>query len=111
MKKILITGSDSYIGTSVEKYLNSWENKYAIETIDMIDGTWREKDFFGYDVVFHVAGIAHSDTTKISSEQEEKYYSVNTNLANVIGNLVNRTIGMVNKYFDGVVGNKNVVRF
>jgi UDP-glucose 4-epimerase len=47
----------------------------------MIDGTWREKDFFGYDVVFHVAGIAHSDTTKISSEQEEKYYSVNTNLA------------------------------
>lgn len=81
MKKILITGSDSYIGTSVETYLNSWENKYTIETIDMIDGTWREKDFFGYDVVFHVAGIAHSDTTKISSEQEEKYYSVNTNLA------------------------------
>ena len=29
--------------------------------------------------------------------------SINTNLANVLGNLVNRTIGMVNKYFDGVV--------
>ena len=33
--------------------------------------------------------------------------SINTNLANVLGNLVNRTIGMVNKYFDGVVCDKN----
>ena len=29
--------------------------------------------------------------------------SINSNLANVLGNLVNRTIGMVNKYFDGEV--------
>ena len=29
-------------------------------------------------------------------------------MANVIGNLVNRTIGMVNKYFDGVVDNKEI---
>ena len=34
--------------------------------------------------------------------------SINTNLANVLGNLVNRTIGMINKYFDGVVTNTNV---
>ena len=34
--------------------------------------------------------------------------AVNTNLANVIGNLVNRTIGMANKYFDGIIVNKNV---
>ena len=34
--------------------------------------------------------------------------SINSNLANVLGNLVNRTIGMVNKYFDGVVENRNV---
>ena len=30
----------------------------------------------------------------------------NGDLANVLGNLVNRTIGMANKYFDGVVTNK-----
>lgn len=29
----------------------------------------------------------------------------NADLANVLGNLVNRTIGMINKYFDGVVTN------
>ena len=34
--------------------------------------------------------------------------SINTNLANNLGNLVNRTISMINKYFDGVVVNKNV---
>jgi methionyl-tRNA synthetase len=34
--------------------------------------------------------------------------SINTNLANNLGNLVNRTTSMINKYFDGVVVNKNV---
>ena len=34
--------------------------------------------------------------------------SINANLANVLGNLVNRTIGMINKYFDGIVENKNI---
>lgn len=33
---------------------------------------------------------------------------INSDLANVLGNLVNRTISMVNKYFDGSVSNKNV---
>ena len=31
--------------------------------------------------------------------------TINSNLANVLGNLVNRTIGMVNKYFDGKITN------
>ena len=33
----------------------------------------------------------------------------NSDLANILGNLVNRTIGMINKYFDGVVENKGVL--
>ena len=32
----------------------------------------------------------------------------NGDLANILGNLVNRTIGMANKYFDGVITNTNV---
>ncbi len=32
----------------------------------------------------------------------------NSDLANTLGNLVNRTISMSNKYFDGVVANENV---
>ena len=80
MKKILITGAGSYIGTSFEEYLKKWPDKYSVDTVDMIDGTWREKDFSQYDVVYHVAGIAHSDSGKISAEKAKLYYSVNTDL-------------------------------
>lgn len=81
MKRILITGANSYIGTSFEKYINdNFADQYEVDTIDMIDGSWREKSFAGYDVVYHVAGIAHSDRGKISKEKEKLYRSVNTDL-------------------------------
>ncbi len=80
MKKILITGANSYIGTSFEKYMQQYADEYQVDTIDMIDGSWRERDFSEYDVVYHVAGIAHSDNGKISKEKEKLYYAVNTDL-------------------------------
>ena len=80
MKKILITGANSYIGTSFETYLKQFADEYTVDTVDMIDGTWREKSFAEYDTVFHVAGIAHSDNGKISEEKEKLYYAVNTDL-------------------------------
>ena len=80
MKKILITGANSYIGTSFENYLKGFGNEYQVDTLDMIDGSWREKSFAGYDAVFHVAGIVHSDNGKISAEKEKLYYAVNTDL-------------------------------
>ena len=80
MKKILITGANSYIGVSFENYLKNFPNAYQVDTVDMIDGSWREKSFSGYDVVYHVAGIAHSDNGKISEEKKKLYYAVNTDL-------------------------------
>lgn len=80
MKRILITGANSYIGMSFEMYMAQWPEKYQVDTVDMIDGTWRQKDFSGYDAVFHVAGIAHSDSGKISPEKAKLYYAVNTDL-------------------------------
>ena len=47
----------------------------------MIDGRWREKDFFSYDIVYHVAGIAHADVGNVSDEVRAKYYAINTELA------------------------------
>ncbi len=79
MKKILITGANSYIGMSFEKYIKeNYPNDYTVDTVDMIDGSWREKSFSGYDSVFHVAGIAHQKETK---ENAQLYYKVNRDLA------------------------------
>lgn len=81
MNKILITGANSYIGTSFERYIRSgFPNDYIVDTVDMVDGSWSEKDFSGYDSIFHVAGIAHSDNWRIDSKRENLYYAVNTDL-------------------------------
>lgn len=81
VKRVLITGANSYIGTSIESYLLQWPDQYHIDTIDMIDESWRQKSFAGYDSVFHVAGIAHQDTSAISGKRRRQYYAVNTDLA------------------------------
>ena len=78
MKKILITGANSYIGMSFERYMAQWSEQYQVDTVDMIDGTWREKSFAGYDAVYHVAGIAHIKETE---ENASLYYKVNRDLA------------------------------
>ena len=78
MKNILITGANSYVCTTFEKWLSQWPDKYHVDTIDMIDGTWREKSFEGYDAVFHVAGIAHRKETQANAHE---YYEINRDLA------------------------------
>lgn len=79
MKKILITGANSYIGTSFEKYMEQYDG-YQIDTLDMMNPKWRNHDFSKYDVVFHVAGIAHADVGHVSEETKQLYYKVNTDL-------------------------------
>lgn len=78
MKRILITGANSYIGTSFEKWVSQWPEEYSVDTLDMIGDGWRKKSFAGYDVVFHVAGVAH-----VSSDPKMKdlYFRVNRDLS------------------------------
>lgn len=78
MKKILITGANSYIGTNLEEWLNRYNGEYKVSTIDLRDETWRNKDFSLFDVVFHVAGIAHEKETK---NNKELYYKINRDLS------------------------------
>lgn len=61
MKHILITGANSYIGTSFEKWLEQSEGDYRVDTLDMIDPKWRQYDFSPYDAIFHVAAIVHKN--------------------------------------------------
>lgn len=81
MKRILITGANSYIGTSFEKWMQQFGDDYQIDTIDMHGEAWKENDFSAYDSIFHVAGIAHADVSKVSEETKQLYYKVNCDLA------------------------------
>lgn len=80
-KKILITGAESYIGEAFKTYAEINYSNLMIDEIDMLDGTWREKDFSKYDIIYHVAGIAHADVGNVDELTKEKYYAVNTDLA------------------------------
>lgn len=77
MKRILITGKSSYVGTSLEKWLGIYPDRYSINSISLRDDSWKDKDFSKYDVVFHVAGIAHVSS---DPKMEEMYYKVNRDL-------------------------------
>lgn len=80
-KKVLITGAGSYIGEMFEKYAHEhYSNNFKIDTLDMLNPSWKEKDFSSYDIVYHVAGLAHADVGNVSEETKAKYYAVNTDL-------------------------------
>ena len=93
MKKVLITGANSYIGTSFEAYVQQhYSTELEVSTIDMIDGSWRDHPFTldgravedggqPYDVIFHVAGLAHADVGNVDDETKRRYYAINTDLA------------------------------
>ncbi len=93
MKKILITGAGSYVGESVRKYMMqlsaeslklSGEELYQIDAVDTMNDAWKaalrpaqgETDS-QYDVVYHVAGIAHVNA---DPKMEALYYKVNRDL-------------------------------
>ncbi len=79
MKRILITGINSYLGKCFKRYIEGFPG-YATVSISMRDGSWRDEDFTGIDTVYHVAGLAHSDNGHISAEKAQTYYSINTDM-------------------------------
>lgn len=80
MKKVLITGANSYIGMSFENWILDNGIEILADTLDMIGDAWEKADFSQYDSIFHVAGIAHADVGKVTEEQKALYYKVNTDL-------------------------------
>ena len=78
MKKVLITGAGSYVGESVRRYIVAkMPNQYHIDAVDTMGDNWKKADYSQYDVVFHVAGIAHVNA---DPKMEPLYYQVNRDL-------------------------------
>lgn len=77
MKRVLITGANSYVGTNVENWLKKVPGEFSVDTVDTFGDNWKQADFTQYDAVFHVAGIAHVDA---KPSMEPLYRKVNTEL-------------------------------
>ena len=78
MKKVLITGVNSYVGNSLETWLQQYPEEYKVDKISVRHDDWKEKDFSQYDSIVHVAGIAHQKETK---KNRDLYYRRNRDLA------------------------------
>lgn len=86
VKRILITGKGSYLGGSVERYLQQYNSihgseMYRVDTISLRDESWKNADFSVYDTVLHMVGMAHADIGNVSEETKKKYYEINCDLA------------------------------
>ena len=78
MKRILITGAGSYVGESVRRYmLSTTPGEFEIDAVDTMGDNWKKADYTQYDVVYHVAGIAHVNA---DPKMEPLYYKVNRDL-------------------------------
>jgi nucleoside-diphosphate-sugar epimerase len=77
MKKVLVTGKNSYVGKSLKKWLGKQSDRYSVDSVSLRDDLWKDMDFSEYDVVFHVAGIAHVSS---DPDMEAMYYKVNRDL-------------------------------
>ena len=77
MKKVLITGAGSYVGESVRKYVLGKDPSFLIDAVDTLGDNWQKVDYSQYEVVFHVAGIAHVNA---DPKMESLYYKVNRDL-------------------------------
>jgi len=76
MKKILIVGSNSYIGTSFTKWIKPYCNKYFVDAISARNEEWEKTNFHNYDVLILVAAIVHRKDAEL-----ELYDQVNHKLA------------------------------
>ena len=77
MIKVLITGAGSYEGESVRNYILSTSSDFEIDAVDTMGENWKNADYSRYDVIYHVAGIAHVNA---DPKMEALYYKVNRDL-------------------------------
>ena len=78
MRRILVAGKGSYIGTRIGTFCRENGMPCDVCELDVRGNGWRGADLTGYDSVVLVAGIAHRRETE---ENAHLYYEVNRDLA------------------------------
>ena len=77
MKRILLIGPDSYIGSTCLDRLSAEPEKYTVDTIGVWDDAWQDADFSPYDSVLDFVGVAH---VKETDENRPLYDKINRDL-------------------------------
>lgn len=77
MKRILITGTQGYVGSALAQYLRRWPEEYSVDFLSLRGEAWRQADFGGYDAIVHAAAIVHQPKSKDDPSQAELYDRVN----------------------------------
>ncbi|MCL9633573.1 NAD-dependent epimerase/dehydratase family protein [Bacillus zanthoxyli] len=67
MKKVLITGKNSYIGRSFKRWITQNKFDYTVDFISVKSDEWKNEAFNNYDVILHAAALVHSN--KYSQEE------------------------------------------
>ena len=75
MKRVLITGTEGFIGSALSVHLMT--SDYDVVRLDVKNSAWQSISFSTLDVVVHAAGLAHVSYDK---QMDDLYYSINRDL-------------------------------
>lgn len=82
MRRILVLGASSYIGTFFQNYIRgNYSEDFFVEAVSLRGDDWKKMDWSAYDSVLNVVGKAHADIGKLTKEEKREYYEVNCQLA------------------------------
>ena len=87
MKRILITGEHSRIGTAIRDRLNGTPDRYTAETVSLRGVRPETLDLSGFDAIVHTAAIVHR---KESGETEALYREINCELTEALAKAAKR---------------------
>ena len=74
---VLIVGANSDVGNHVYDWLMKYPDEFYVEKTSSRNNEWKKTDFSRFDVVYHVAGIAH---VHVKKSMEHLFYEVNRDL-------------------------------
>jgi nucleoside-diphosphate-sugar epimerase len=77
VKRILITGRNSYVGRS---FMQHAKGRFVTDGLSVRDEKWKQHDFRPYDAVIHVAAIVHQP----KQIDRNLYFRVNRDLAGAV---------------------------
>ena len=108
-KKVLVTGTRGYIGTSFQQYIekingNMPQDLWHVTFVSVRDKKWQDLDLSEYDVILHTAALVHK---KEQPDMEMQYHDVNYVLTK---ELAEKAAGDVAAY-NQKTGEKRTIQF